>query len=138
VRVKPDPNGKTKSPNATFQKVIFQLLLEKKMSDESKATIAQQKTPLRTPQRLIRILIVVSAIYFIGFIWTFSEGSLGRLFIPFQWEMFFMNRSFGQTLNGRWYFYGTSISELLTNWLTLVATISAGYFSIKWIGAKRN
>lgn len=93
--------------------------------------------PIQLPQRLRRILIVSTAIYFLGFIWTFTKGALIRLFIPFQWEIFFEARSINEVMNDRWYFYGSSFFGLLTNWIIFLAVIAGIYFAFTWVAEKK-
>ncbi len=90
----------------------------------------------RLPQRLKRILIVATAIYFIGFIWTFTKGALILLFNPLHWEMFYLDRSYAEAMYDRWYFYGSSFFGLLTNLIIFLAAIVGIYFAYKWIAEK--
>ncbi len=92
--------------------------------------------PIQLPQRLRRILIVSTAIYFIGFIWTFTKGALIILFNPLQWKMFFLERSYAEAMYERWYFYGTSFIGLLTHWLIFLAVIAGIYFAYNWVTEK--
>lgn len=107
------------------------------MTEQSSISTRAQGLLARVPQRLSRILVVATALYYIGFIWTFTGGTFGRLFIPFQWEYFFTQRAYAETFGGRWFFYGTSISGLIVNWLVLLAVIAGAYFAYVWIAQKK-
>jgi hypothetical protein len=106
------------------------------MSEESSAHGRSVETLARIPQRLLRMLIVATVMYFIGFIWTFTQGHFGRLFIPYQWESFYLFRAAAEAFQGRWFFYGTTISALFINWLILLGVIAGGYFAFVWIAQK--
>lgn len=87
--------------------------------------------------RLPRILAVATLAYFIGFIWTFTGGAIGRLFIPFQWEYFFEQRGMAEAFGGQWFLYGTSVAGLFVNWLIVLAIITAAYAAYVWIAKKK-
>lgn len=91
----------------------------------------------RVPEKLKRTLAVVTAVYFLGFLWTFTHGIIERLFIPFQWEYFFKQREMAAVLGGRWFFYGTSLAGLFTNWLVLSGLITAGFYAYGFIQQKK-
>ncbi len=103
------------------------------MTDQAAQPSAVQKMLDRIPQRLRRVLIVATALYFLGFLWTFTGGNLARLFIPFQWEIFFTNRQMAEAFNGHWFLYGTSLLGLIINWLVMLAVIAGGYYAYVWV-----
>ena len=87
----------------------------------------------RVPQLLVRVLIIATVIYFVGFIWTFTGGTFTRLFIPYQWHLFFSERLVAETLEGHWFLYGTSFVGLFINWLALIALISGAYYAYAFV-----
>ncbi len=92
--------------------------------------------PFQPPQRLRRILIIATVVYFTGFIWIFTHGWLFRLFNPLEWEMFFLERSYAEAMYDRWHFYGTSLLGLIMNWLFFLAAISSIYLAYNWVTEK--
>lgn len=91
----------------------------------------------RVPDKLKRILVVVTIIYFAGFLWTYTHGTIERLFIPFQWRYFFEQREMAAVLGGRWFFYGTTLGGLFTNWLVLLGLIAGGFYAYGFIQQKK-
>jgi TRAP-type C4-dicarboxylate transport system permease small subunit len=91
----------------------------------------------RVPRKLRRILTVLTAIYFVGFLWTFTHGTFQRLFIPFQWKYFFEQREMAAVLADRWFFYGTSLTGLFVNWLVLLGLITAGFYAYSYVQQKK-
>ncbi|OYX56005.1 MAG: hypothetical protein B7Y86_11190 [Brevundimonas subvibrioides] len=87
--------------------------------------------------RLRKILALASVVYFVGFLWIFSQGSIARLFIPFQWQNFFELRTIATVLYGKWYFYGDSLVDLFLNWLFTVGLIAGIYLGLVWIVGKQ-
>ncbi|TXI83080.1 MAG: hypothetical protein E6Q40_11625 [Cupriavidus sp.] len=91
----------------------------------------------RVSEELKRTLVVVTIVYFAGFLWTYTHGTVQRLFIPFQWKYFFEQREIAAVLGDRWFFYGTSLGGLFTNWLVLLGLITAGFYAYGFIQQKR-
>jgi len=107
------------------------------MADQSSAPQRVKQLAARVPPRLGRALAVVSIVYFVGFLWTYTGGTIQRLFIPFQWEYFFTQRQIASTLYGKWFFYGDSVADVFVNWLVIIALIAGAYFSYFWIAGKQ-
>jgi hypothetical protein len=91
----------------------------------------------RGPEVLKRTLVVVTVIYFVGFLWTYTHGTIERLFIPFQWKYFFEQREMAAVLANRWFLYGTSLGGVFTNWLVLLGLITAGFYAYSYIAQKQ-
>lgn len=92
----------------------------------------------RVPQILARVLIVATAVYFIGFLWVFTGGNVVRLFIPFQWKIFFTERQYAEVIYDKWFFYGTSLPGLFINWLIMLALIAGAYYAYAFIVRKKD
>ncbi|MBU1272793.1 MAG: hypothetical protein KJ728_03685 [Alphaproteobacteria bacterium] len=107
------------------------------MTDQSSARLGVQQLVNRVPPRLARALAVVSVVYFLGFLWTYTQGTIQRLFIPFQWEYFFTQRQIASGLYGKWFLYGDSVAALFVNWLVIIALIAGVYFAYFWIAGKQ-
>ena len=91
----------------------------------------------RISEKMKRALVVVTVVYFAGFLWTYTHGIVERLFIPFQWEYFFKQREMAAVLGGRWFLYGTSLAGLFTNWFVLLGLIAAGFYAYGFIQQKK-
>lgn len=107
------------------------------MTDESKLVVAVKAAIDRIPQRLQRTLIVATVIYFAGFVAVFTKGFIFRLLIPFQWQVFFEERSIVATFTGRWFLYGTSVLGLIMNWLVLLALIAGAYYAHRFLNQNK-
>lgn len=107
------------------------------MTEQTHNNNAVREIVDRITGTLKRTLVVVTAVYFTGFLWTFTHGTIERLFIPFQWKYFFEQREMAAVLADRWFFYGTSLGGLFTNWLVLLGVITAGFYAYSYIAQKK-
>lgn len=89
------------------------------------------------PERLVKILVLVTLVYFACFLWVFTQGDPMRLFSPAYWEYFWQLRGINSALGGRHYFYGASLTTVFVQWALIVGGIAAAYLGVSWVLAKK-
>ena len=91
----------------------------------------------KIPERLRKTLVIVTFVYFAGFLWVFTQGHPMRLLSTAYWEWFWGMRGIASNLGGRSFFYGVTLVAVFVRWAFIVAAIAAAYVSLSWVTAKK-